>query len=356
MVLAQAKPKVVVIGGGAGGATAAKYIAKDSAGAIEVTLVEPLQTYQTCFHSNLFLGGFRDYRSITHNYKAVAKHGVKVVHQRATTIDRDKKTVMLANGAKLPYDRLVVSPGIDLKYDSVPGWSQAAEEMMPHAWKPGAQTQLLKKRLDAVPNGGVIVMIAPPNPYRCPPGPYERVSMMAHALKSGEEGSLQDLRHRSEGKLLQAGAVPGRLGEALQEHGRVARAEGACRLEVGRPQDRHRGHGLRDLQERGAGQCHPGADGRRDRARRKTRQRQRVLRHRPGEHEVGGRSEHFCARRCVHRRRYAEIRVLRQQSGKGRGDGDPWRVGLGAHLPGALHQHLLEPDRDRRLREGRRRV
>ena len=187
MVLAQAKPKVVVIGGGAGGVTAAKYIAKDSAGAIEVTLVEPLQTYQTCFHSNLFLGGFRDYKSITHNYKAVAKHGVKVVHQRATTIDRDKKTVTLANGAKLPYDRLVVSPGIDLKYDSVPGWSQAAEVVMPHAWKPGAQTQLLKKRLDAVPNGGVIVMIAPPNPYRCPPGPYERVSMMAHALKAAKK-------------------------------------------------------------------------------------------------------------------------------------------------------------------------
>jgi NADPH-dependent 2,4-dienoyl-CoA reductase/sulfur reductase-like enzyme len=109
------------------------------------------------------------------------------VHQRATTIDRDKKTVTLANGTKLAYDRLVVSPGIDLKYDSVPGWSQAAEEVMPHAWKPGAQTQLLKKRLDAVPNGGVIVMIAPPNPYRCPPGPYERVSMMAHALKAAKK-------------------------------------------------------------------------------------------------------------------------------------------------------------------------
>jgi sulfide dehydrogenase [flavocytochrome c] flavoprotein chain len=187
VVLGQAKPKVVVIGGGAGGVTAAKYIVKDSVGAIEVTLVEPLQTYQTCFHSNLFLGGYRDYKSITHNYKAVAKHGVNVVHQRATAIDRDRKTVTLANGTKLPYDRLVLSPGIDLKYDSVPGWSQAAEEVMPHAWKPGAQTQLLKKRLDAVPNGGVIVMIAPPNPYRCPPGPYERVSMMAHALKAAKK-------------------------------------------------------------------------------------------------------------------------------------------------------------------------
>jgi sulfide dehydrogenase [flavocytochrome c] flavoprotein chain len=182
-VLGQGKPRVVVIGGGAGGVTAAKYIAKDSAGAIAVTLVEPNAKYQTCFHSNLYLGGFRDYPSITHGYGALKKQGVTVVADRALRIDRDKKEVILAGGKKLPYDRLVVSPGIDLKYDSVPGWSQAAEEKMPHAWKPGAQTLLLKKRLDAVPNGGVVVMIAPPNPYRCPPGPYERVSMMAHALK-----------------------------------------------------------------------------------------------------------------------------------------------------------------------------
>ncbi|MBB5050807.1 NADPH-dependent 2,4-dienoyl-CoA reductase/sulfur reductase-like enzyme [Afipia massiliensis] len=186
-VLGQGKPRVVVIGGGAGGATAAKYIAKESAGAISVTLVEPNAKYQTCFHSNLYLGGVRDYASITHGYAGLKKHGVTVVADRAAKIDRDKKEVILASGKKLPYDRLVVSPGIDLKYDSVPGWSQAAEEKMPHAWKPGAQTLLLKKRLDAVPNGGVIVMIAPPNPYRCPPGPYERVSMMAHALKKARK-------------------------------------------------------------------------------------------------------------------------------------------------------------------------
>ncbi len=184
VVLAQAKPKVVVIGGGAGGATAAKYIAKDGAGAIAVTLVEPNANYQTCFHSNLYLGGLRDYASITHGYTALARMGIELVSDRAAVIDRDKKQVVLAGGQRLPYDRLVMSPGIDLKYDSVPGWSQAAEEAMPHAWKPGAQTLVLRKRLDAVPNGGVIVMIAPPNPYRCPPGPYERVSMMAHALKA----------------------------------------------------------------------------------------------------------------------------------------------------------------------------
>lgn len=184
-VLGQAKPRVVVIGGGAGGTTAAKYIAKDSAGAIAVTLIEPNEKYQTCFHSNLYLGGYRDYPSIVHDYAALAKnHSIDVKRDRATAIDRDKKDVVLASGVRLPYDRVVVSPGIDLKYDSVPGWSQAAEEKMPHAWKPGAQTLLLRKRLEEVPNGGVIVMVAPPNPYRCPPGPYERVSMMAHVLKA----------------------------------------------------------------------------------------------------------------------------------------------------------------------------
>jgi NADPH-dependent 2,4-dienoyl-CoA reductase/sulfur reductase-like enzyme len=182
-VLGQAKPRVVVIGGGAGGATAAKYIAKDSEKKIAVTLVEENVNYQTCFHSNLFLGGFREYASILHDYSKLQGHGVDIARARASMIDRDKKQVVLADGRRIAYDRVVVSPGIDLKYDSVPGWGREHEEAMPHAWKPGAQTRLLRRRLDAVPNGGVIVMIAPPNPYRCPPGPYERISMMAHALK-----------------------------------------------------------------------------------------------------------------------------------------------------------------------------
>lgn len=183
-VLGQAKPRVVVIGGGAGGATAAKYIAKDSQGAIAVTLVEENERYQTCFHSNLYVGGFKSYDEIVHRYDALAKtHGVALVQARASQIDRDRKEVVLSTGQRLPYDRLVVSPGIDLKYDSVPGWSKEVEEQMPHGWKPGRQTQLIRQRLDAVPNGGTIVMIAPPNPYRCPPGPYERASMFAHALK-----------------------------------------------------------------------------------------------------------------------------------------------------------------------------
>jgi NADPH-dependent 2,4-dienoyl-CoA reductase/sulfur reductase-like enzyme len=183
--LAQAKPRVVVVGGGPGGATLARYVAKDSAGAIEVTLVEPLKQFVTCFHSNLYLGGFRTFESITHSYDALAsKHGVKLAHQMAAGIDRDKKTVRLADGTQLSYDRLAVAPGIDIKFDAVPGYSEAASEAMPHAWKPGPQTQLLKRQLDALEDGATIVMIAPPNPYRCPPGPYERVSMMAHVLKA----------------------------------------------------------------------------------------------------------------------------------------------------------------------------
>jgi NADPH-dependent 2,4-dienoyl-CoA reductase/sulfur reductase-like enzyme len=183
--IAQGKPKVVVVGGGPGGATAAKYIAQDSKNAIEVVLVEPSKQFVTCFHSNLFLGGFRDFGSITHSYANIAKkHGVKFANTSAAAIDRDKKVVRLANGASVNYDRLVLAPGIDLKFDSVPGYSEAASQQMPHAWKAGPQTQLLKKQLDALKDGALIVMVTPPNPYRCPPGPYERASMMAHVLKA----------------------------------------------------------------------------------------------------------------------------------------------------------------------------
>lgn len=186
---AQGKPRVVVIGGGPGGATAAKYIAKDSQGAIEVVLVEPKEAFTTCFHSNLYLGGFKTFEEITHRYdKIVSAYGIKHVRQWAMAIDRDKKQVVLADNTRLPYDRLVLSPGIDLKYDSVPGWGKEAEEAMPHAWLAGPQTQLLRKQLDGVKDGGLVVMIAPPNPFRCPPGPYERVSMMAHLLKTTGRG------------------------------------------------------------------------------------------------------------------------------------------------------------------------
>ncbi len=184
-VLRAARPKAVVIGGGAGGATAARYIAKDSKGGVDVTLIEPTRTYYTCFFSNLYLGGFREFDSIGHSYGNLASsYGINVVHDWAVGVDRDAKSVALAGGGSVPYDRLVVSPGIDFVDDSVPGWSVAAQNRMPHAFKAGSQTQLLKAQIDAMPDGGTYVMVAPPNPYRCPPGPYERVSMVAHVLKA----------------------------------------------------------------------------------------------------------------------------------------------------------------------------
>ncbi|WP_137699986.1 NAD(P)/FAD-dependent oxidoreductase [Marimonas lutisalis] len=179
------KPRVVVIGGGAGGATAARYIAKDSKGEIDVTLIEPTRMYYTCFFSNLYIGGFRELSSIGHSYgKLASDYGINVVHDWATGVDRDAKTVTLAGGAVLPYDRLILSPGIDFVDGAVPGWDVTAQNKMPHAYKAGSQSELLKAQLEAMPEGGTFAMIAPPNPYRCPPGPYERVSMVAHLLKA----------------------------------------------------------------------------------------------------------------------------------------------------------------------------
>lgn len=178
------RPKVVVVGGGAGGATVARYLAKDSKGEIDVTLVEPTRSYYTCFFSNLYIGGFREFSSIGHTYgKLAADYGINVVHDWAIGVDRDAKTVTLAGGGTLPYDRLVLSPGIDFKDGAVPGWDVTAQQKMPHAYKAGSQTQLLKAQLEAMPQGGTYCMVAPPNPFRCPPGPYERVSMVAHHLK-----------------------------------------------------------------------------------------------------------------------------------------------------------------------------
>ena len=184
MLRAQGRPQVIVVGGGAGGATAARYIAKDSQGAIDVTLIEPTRTYYTCFFSNLYLGGFRDINSIAHNYGTLAaNYGVNVVHDWVIGVDRDAKTVTLAGGGGLGYDRLILSPGIDFVDGSVPGWDISKQNMMPHSWKAGSQTQLLKAQIEAMPEGGTFAMVAPPNPFRCPPGPYERISMVAHVLR-----------------------------------------------------------------------------------------------------------------------------------------------------------------------------
>ena len=183
MAAGHGKPRVVVVGGGAGGATAARYIAKDSKGEIDVTLIEPTRAYYTCFFSNLYIGGFREMASIGHTYGALAAGGVNVVHDWAVGVDRDTKTVALAGGGSVAYDKLILSPGIDFVDGAVPGWDLNAQNAMPHAYKAGSQTELLRSQIMAMPAGGTYAMVAPPNPFRCPPGPYERVSMVAHLLK-----------------------------------------------------------------------------------------------------------------------------------------------------------------------------
>jgi NADPH-dependent 2,4-dienoyl-CoA reductase/sulfur reductase-like enzyme len=182
-LLGQGRPRVIVIGGGCGGATAARYLARDSEGAIDVTLIEPQRTYNTCFFGNLYIGGFWALEDTGFTYGNLARGGVNVIHEFAVGVDRDAKTVTLGSGAVLPYDRLVVSPGIDFREDSVPGWSLAAQGVMPHAYKGGTQVALLKSQIEAMPEGGTFAMVAPPNPFRCPPGPYERISMVAWLLK-----------------------------------------------------------------------------------------------------------------------------------------------------------------------------
>ncbi len=177
-----AAKKVVVVGGGTAGATAAKYIRKGDP-SIEVTLIEPNTDYYTCYLSNEVLSGERDISSIKFGYDGLAKHGVKVVHDYVTAIDAGAKTVTTKGGMSLNYDRCVVAPGIDFKWDTIEGYDQATAEKIPHAWKAGSQTELLRKQLLAMEDGGTVIVAPPPNPFRCPPGPAERVSQIAHYLK-----------------------------------------------------------------------------------------------------------------------------------------------------------------------------
>lgn len=178
-----AAPRVLIVGGGAGGATVASYLRRQAPN-VNVTLIEPDKNHITCFFSNLWLGGFRSVESLTHSYSWHQKQGVNVVHDLVVDVDAAKKTVTLISGSKLPYDRLVLSPGFDFKFDAIEGYSREAAQIMPHGWRAGPQTLLLKNQIEAMPEGGVVVLATPPEPYSCPPGPYERACMIAHLLKT----------------------------------------------------------------------------------------------------------------------------------------------------------------------------
>ena len=178
------KARVVVVGGGYGGAIAAKYLRMADPN-LKVTLIEKNKSFISCPLSNEVLSGERGLESLTFGYDALAKkHGVDMVFDEVVEINAKAKKVKVAGGSALEYDKLIVSPGVDFKYEAIKGYSQAvAEKEMPHAWKAGPQTLLLRKQITAMPDGGKVIIVAPPNPFRCPPGPYERAAQIAHYLK-----------------------------------------------------------------------------------------------------------------------------------------------------------------------------
>jgi sulfide dehydrogenase [flavocytochrome c] flavoprotein subunit len=227
-------PRVVVIGGGFGGATAARFLRRGDPAA-DIVLLELNPTFTACPFSNEVIAGLRDIAAQRFDYRAVAAGGVRVVQQAATAVDAANRSVTLTDGSVLHYDRLVLSPGIDIAWGTLPGYDEGAAERMPHAWKAGEQTLLLRRQLEAMPDGGVVVLSAPANPYRCPPGPYERASLIAYYLKTQKPRSkllLLDSKDAfSKQKLFQAAwakLYPGLLEwVSLSDGGKVTRVDPA---------------------------------------------------------------------------------------------------------------------------------
>ena len=273
---AQGQARLVVVGGGFGGASAARF-ARIQYPRLNVTLIEPKDKFITCPYGNLILAGRRTLPQITHSYDGLVKRGVRHVRDTVVAIDPAAKTVRLAGGQTLGYDKLIVSPGIAIRWGGIAGYDEAAAQTFPHAWlgADGAQITLLRRQLEAMPDGGVVGFAIPANPFRCPPGPYERISMVASYLKTGE-AQVEDPGARRQGCLLQAGPVPGRLEGALRRHGRM----GAGRQGRQGHARRCEGEGVRDRVRQqaqgGRWQCDPAAVGGQDRHRCRPHQRVRL--------------------------------------------------------------------------------
>jgi NADPH-dependent 2,4-dienoyl-CoA reductase/sulfur reductase-like enzyme len=180
-LFAQSAAHVVVIGGGFAGASCARALRRIDP-KLQVTLVEPNRTFTACPFSNEVIAGLRPIKAQQFSYDRIAAEGVTVIAQAATKVDPPARVVGLADGTSLSYDRLVLAPGIDFRFDALPGYDEAASAKMPHAWKAGEQTLLLRKQLEAMADGGVVVLVVPASPSRCPPAPYERASLIAHYL------------------------------------------------------------------------------------------------------------------------------------------------------------------------------
>src|SRR5215468_3467861 len=175
--------RVVVVGGGFAGASCARAL-KTLDPRLTVTLVEQSRTFTACPFSNAIIAGLRDLKDQQFGYDRLVADGIAIDFAPATAVDPQDRTVTLSNGTRLRYDRLVLAPGIDLRWDGLPGYTEAAAEAMPHAWKAGEQTLLLRRQLESMEDGGLVVISAPANPFRCPPGPYERASLIAYYLKT----------------------------------------------------------------------------------------------------------------------------------------------------------------------------
>jgi NADPH-dependent 2,4-dienoyl-CoA reductase/sulfur reductase-like enzyme len=178
-----AVPRVVVVGGGFAGASCARAL-RQADPRIAVTLVEPNSTFTACPLSNAVIGGLREIGAQQFTYERVAADGITILRATASAVDAPARSVTLADGTRLPYERLVLAPGIDIRWGALPGYDEAAAQQMPHAWRAGAQTLLLRRQLEDMEDGGLVVISAPANPFRCPPGPYERASLIAHYLKT----------------------------------------------------------------------------------------------------------------------------------------------------------------------------
>jgi sulfide dehydrogenase [flavocytochrome c] flavoprotein subunit len=192
-VRAQTQARLLIVGGGFGGASAANF-ARRTYPWLDVTLVEPQTRFVTCPYRNLVLAGKKTIGDISHNYDGLRARGVRVVHDYVVGIDAGARNVRLRGGETIAYDKMILSPGIAVRWGAIEGYDEAAAQIMPHAWTPGdaAQTQLLRAQLEAMPDGGVVGFAIPGNPFRCPPGPYERISMVASYLK----------RHKPKSKIL----------------------------------------------------------------------------------------------------------------------------------------------------------
>lgn len=186
---AAASGKVVIVGGGFGGTTCARYLKRWGGSAVDVTLIERDTQFITCPFSNEVLAGDLDIGQITHSYDNVSAAGVKVMHDTVTGIDAAGKKISLKNGGAMTFDKLVLSPGISFVWGAIENDEMATREAMPHAWKAGEQTLLLRKQLQAMRDGGTVIIVPPKKPFRCPPGPYERASLIAHYLKTNKPKS-----------------------------------------------------------------------------------------------------------------------------------------------------------------------